>query len=62
MGGAARLGPRQAATARETMTARQGSDPDGAGLVYNRAEVRHPSVLAANPGLHAKLLEILRDS
>ncbi len=35
---------------------------DGAGLVYNRAEVRHPSVLAANPGLHAKLLEILRDS
>lgn len=32
---------------------------DGTPLTYNRAEVRHPNVLAAAPGLHGRLSELL---
>ncbi len=31
----------------------------GAALVYNRASVRHPSVIAAPPALHARLLALI---
>jgi myo-inositol-1(or 4)-monophosphatase len=32
---------------------------DGAGLVYNRAQIRHPSVLAASPALHRRLVALI---
>lgn len=35
---------------------------DGAPLPYNRAQVRHANVLAAAPGLHGRLSELLQTS
>ena len=32
---------------------------DGTSFVYNRADVRHPSAIAAGPALHARLLEVI---
>lgn len=32
---------------------------DGSGFVYDRAEVRHSSAIAAGPALHARLLEVI---
>lgn len=38
------------------------SDATGQPFVYNRAEPRHPSVLAAHPALHAKLLALTAEA